>query len=191
MTVTVAPEIEPIGREVSPEEYDALPADFRRELVDGVVQMMASPSPLHEDVGDALRIVLRRLVPPHLRVTGHVEIRLADDLRRVPDALVVKAKDYNKLVPRFEPEQVVLAIEVMSPGSKTADRINKPEEYARAGIEHFWRVELEPRLSIHTYWLTGEREYTKTGKFEYEDVVHAPGLGWATVPVAELADEPG
>src|SRR5215468_4840016 len=117
------PETEPIGREISPEEYDALPADFRRELVDGVVQMMASPSPLHENVGDALRTVLRRLIPPHLRVTGHVEIRLADDLRRVPDALVVKA-NYDKLVPRFMPAQVVLAVEVMSPGSKTADRIN-------------------------------------------------------------------
>ncbi|MDT7799235.1 MAG: hypothetical protein QOI78_2668 [Actinomycetota bacterium] len=34
-------------------------------------------------------------------------------------------------------------IEVMSPGSITADRTGKPAEYARAGIPHFWRVENE------------------------------------------------
>ncbi len=35
----------------------------------------------------------------------------------------------------------MLVVEVMSPGSVTADQIDKPAEYAAAGIEHFWRVE--------------------------------------------------
>ncbi len=34
-----------------------------------------------------------------------------------------------------------LVIEVMSPGSITADQVDKPAEYAAAGIPHFWRVE--------------------------------------------------
>jgi Uma2 family endonuclease len=35
----------------------------------------------------------------------------------------------------------VLVVEVMSPGSVTADQTDKPAEYAAAGIEHYWRVE--------------------------------------------------
>src|SRR5215475_13196203 len=55
MTMTLTPTLEPIGRVLTPEEYDALPENSLRELVDGVIQMMATPTPLHQDVAIALR----------------------------------------------------------------------------------------------------------------------------------------
>jgi Uma2 family endonuclease len=39
------------------------------------------------------------------------------------------------------PEHVLLVVEVVSPGSETTDRIVKAEQYARAGIPFYWRVE--------------------------------------------------
>ena len=36
---------------------------------------------------------------------------------------------------------VLLAVEVVSAGSVTTDRVTKPAEYAQAGIPHFWRVD--------------------------------------------------
>lgn len=42
------------------------------------------------------------------------------------------------------------------------DREIKPREYARAGIPHYWRVELRPRLEVHTFRL-GDAGYLETG----------------------------
>src|ERR1051326_229621 len=82
MTVTLAPVHEPIGELLTATDYDALPANPRRELVDGVVRMTATPPPFHQDVAYALRTELNRCRPDDLRVTGEVEVRLDDLLRR-------------------------------------------------------------------------------------------------------------
>jgi Uma2 family endonuclease len=180
---------EPVGQLLTGDEYDALPANPRRELVDGVVHVMASPSPLHQDVALDLRNQLRRLCPGDLRVTGEVEVRLSDDLRRNPDVMVVRASGYDRRVPRLLPVQVVLGVEIVSPGSESADRIHKPLEYAAAGIEHYWRVELGSGIVVNTHRLADTGEYVHTGVFTPGDVVHASGLGWATVDVAALGVE--
>jgi Uma2 family endonuclease len=47
-------------------------------------------------------------------------------------------------------------VEVMSPGSVTADQTDKPAEYAAARIPHYWRIEhdLDERaLSVFCYRL--------------------------------------
>jgi Uma2 family endonuclease len=47
-------------------------------------------------------------------------------------------------------------VEVMSPGSVTADQTDKPAEYAAARIPHYWRVEHDPAdqaLSVFCYRL--------------------------------------
>ncbi|MDX6350050.1 MAG: hypothetical protein QOF84_4840 [Streptomyces sp.] len=39
------------------------------------------------------------------------------------------------------PEHVLLVVEVVSPGSETTDRIVKVDQYAKAGIAFYWRIE--------------------------------------------------
>lgn len=56
---------------------------------------------------------------------------------------------------RVEPVDVVLAVEVMSPGSVSNDRVAKPALYAAAGIPHVWRPELDPLLLV-THVLDGD-----------------------------------
>jgi Uma2 family endonuclease len=188
VTVTVTPTLEPIGQVLTPEEYDALPENSLREFVDGVVHVMATPTYWHQQVAQELRAALKHLKPTDLRVTGELEIRLGDNLRRNPDVLVVAAAGLDRGACRVLPEHVVLAIEIVSPGSESTDREIKPHEYARAGIPHYWRVEIDPELVVHTFRL-GDRAYVETGVFTSGDVVAAPGLLWARVKVDELTDE--
>jgi Uma2 family endonuclease len=187
----IAPSYEPIGQLLSADEYDALPENSQRELVDGVVHVMATPTPWHQDVKIALVNAFRRTVPAGLRVTSEIEVRLRDLLRRNPDVLVVRAEGFDRRTPFLRPEQVVLAVEVVSPGSESTDRLVKPVEYAMAGIPHYWRVESGTpySLDIHTYRLVDGPRFTPTGKFSGDQVVAAPGLEWADFGVAELLDE--
>ncbi|CAO5163674.1 hypothetical protein FAIPA1_230085 [Frankia sp. AiPs1] len=41
----------------------------------------------------------------------------------------------------MRPDSILLVGEVVSPGSETTDRVFKPEQHARAGIQFYWRVE--------------------------------------------------
>lgn len=61
---------------------------------------------------------------------------------RQPDLVVFlpSARSKDKLVP----DDVVLVVEVVIPGSRANDRVAKPMLYASAGIAHDWRLEQEP-----------------------------------------------
>ncbi|MET0414573.1 MAG: Uma2 family endonuclease [Actinoplanes sp.] len=58
---------------------------------------------------------------------------------RRPDVTVYRAETID--VTPTRPEHVLLVVEVVSPGSETTDRIVKADQYARAGIQFYWRVE--------------------------------------------------
>jgi Uma2 family endonuclease len=58
---------------------------------------------------------------------------------RRPDVTVYRA-DTIDLAPT-RPEHVLLVVEVVSPGSETTDRVVKADQYAKAGITFYWRVE--------------------------------------------------
>ncbi len=178
---------EPIGQILTAEEYDALPENRYRELVDGVIQVMATPNGRHQYIASELRHALDRLGRPRFRAIEAIEIRLEGVMRRIPDLVIVPAEHYDSDRSRYWPHQVLLAVEVVSPGSETLDRREKPAEYAEAGIPFFWRIEQTPDLVVHAFRLRGER-YQPTGEFRPGDTVLVEGLEWAGVQVSDLEE---
>jgi Uma2 family endonuclease len=51
---------------------------------------------------------------------------------------------------------MVLAVEVVSPSTRTRDRVTKRHLYGRLGIPPYWMVELEPELQLRTFELSGD-----------------------------------
>ena len=51
------------------------------------------------------------------------------------------------------PHEVLLVVEIMSPGTMTTDRYTKTGEYAEAGIPFYWRLEQRAKLELHAYEL--------------------------------------
>ena len=70
------------------------------------------------------------------------DVRLRDVplTSRRPDVVVYRADSID--VTPTRPEHVLLIAEIVSPGSETTDRIVKLDQYARAGMAFYWRVEL-------------------------------------------------
>lgn len=68
---------------------------------------------------------------------------------------------------RFEAEDLVLAVEVVSPDSEARDHGVMPLKYAAAGIPHFWLVEMaegNQHPVVRTYELDPvTKAYTPTG----------------------------
>lgn len=93
-------------------------------------------------------------------------VRLDERNRPEPD-VIVSTTTIDDDATCYDVDDVVLAIEVVSPESAHRDRTVKPHKYAEAGISHFWRVEPESEetaTSVHVYELDElTRSYVPTG----------------------------
>lgn len=156
----------PVREDWTAEDLLREPVEYWHEIVDGVLHVSPSPKPGHQWLSAALLIALRPFVPDGWFVTSALDIVLTPDGRnvRIPDIVVGQRGDPDELV---HADRVALAVEIVSPSSKTNDRVTKPVVYAKAGIPCYWRVERDPELSVVEYRLT------ELGKY-YE---HSPRAG--------------
>jgi Uma2 family endonuclease len=137
------------------EDVLALPDDAPRvELRDGVIIVVPSPTFGHQTIASLLWMWLRQHAPLDLAPVTAVGVAISHRNTLEPDVLllrqpVVSGSHY------FDPEQVALVVEVVSPGTRRRDRLEKPADYAAAGIPHYWRVEQDP-LHVYAYDLVGD-----------------------------------
>jgi Uma2 family endonuclease len=134
-------------RDYSLEDVLALPEEAPRvELDNGVVIVVPKPSLNHNDTANLLWMWLRQNAPAHLRPATELGVVVSHRNTLEPDVLLLRRSVANHHF--FEPQDVELVVEVVSPGTKRRDRLEKPALYARAGIPHFWRIEQDP---VHVF----------------------------------------
>jgi Uma2 family endonuclease len=154
------------------EDALCLPDDAPRvELRDGVMVVVPSPSLGHQKIGNLLWTWLADHAPDFFEPAAAVGVAvgLKDSLE--PDVLLLRrplafANHY------VVPEQVGLVVEVVSPGTRRRDRLEKPAEYAAAGIPHYWRIEQNP-VHVFAYDLVGDH-YELVADSADELVLSAP-----------------
>ena len=129
---------------------------------------------------------LRDQMPASLRGVSSVDIdlELAPAWRpgfvRRPDLVIVSRASLQRRQRDdglLRASEAVLAVEVVSLGSRRMDYLVKRDEYADAGIPHYWVIDLgEPgdRVTITAHHLAGE--------FGYADAAPVNGVFAATEP---------
>ncbi|MGA5301205.1 Uma2 family endonuclease [Nucisporomicrobium flavum] len=168
------------------DDLDALPDDgFRRELLDGVLLVSPSPTNVHQILAARLVVALEESCPGDLEVTQANEVRISARRSFIPDVLVTTDEAARRGTGKYSPEEVVLAVEIVSPTSQSMDRVMKPALYAKAGIPHYWLVETQGGLVVQTYRLDPEDEvYHPSGTFT--DVIEIAEPWQMEIPVARL-----
>jgi Uma2 family endonuclease len=125
------------------------------EIVDAIVHVSPCVSKRHNRLARLLANRLDAAAGPEWNADTDFDVRLQDVPlnNRRPDVSVYRAETID--VTPTRPEHVLLVAEVVSPGSETTDRIVKADQYARAGIGFYWRVEQAATGAplIHTYVL--------------------------------------
>lgn len=136
----------------------------RYELVEGSLLVMAPADADHMSVIAELVVWFRAnsyakglvLPTPGIRIKGRSS-------GRNPDLMVLRRPVDGNTV-WIEPEDALLVVEVVSPSTRSEDRMRKPAEYAGAGVPHFWRIERDNGpATVHMFALgldeRGERTY--------------------------------
>jgi Uma2 family endonuclease len=139
---------------MSLDEWDAMPEDKNLELVDGVLHVVPAAVPPHQKAQNRLAYWLDEQLPDSLTAYDDVDVTLDSSDRptvRKPDIVVVTTEAAVRGPKRFAAEDVVLAVEIVSPGSERVDRVAKPMQYAKAGIAHYWLVELGEPISLTAF----------------------------------------
>lgn len=161
------------------EDLLTLPTDTNRvELLDGVILVPPSPTLGHQNISMSLAHWLMRHVPTDLRVTHAVGVALGPNTSRQPDVLVYRAGVPSQHA-FLMPDDVVLAVEIVSPGTRRTDRFAKPGEYAAAGIPCYWRIEQNP---VHVYAYRLADRPGPAGDRQYESLADSPDLLTVDVP---------
>jgi Uma2 family endonuclease len=130
-------------KQVTAAEYDSWSAEQCAgiEIVDGMVVVSPSASKRHNRLARLLANALEAAAGPDWNADTDFDVRLHDVplSNRRPDVVVYRADTID--ISPTRPEHVLLVAEIVSPGSETTDRVVKRDQYARAGIGFYWRVE--------------------------------------------------
>ena len=140
-------------------EFFALDVDekLKVELIGGALAVSPSSKPWHGRVANRLARMLEDTLGEQFPVFTDLDVIIDEETVPRPDVFVIKGAAYgpDKVA---EARDVVLAIEIMSPGSQVNDRLVKPSLYRDAGIPS-WRVERSGRkLALFEIPLRGDEQ---------------------------------
>ncbi|MFF0487561.1 Uma2 family endonuclease [Nocardia sp. NPDC004068] len=177
--------ISPLPRLLSLAEWDELPEDTSAhiELQEGVLIVSPRPMRTHARAGLRLARQLAEQLPPDLEVLTEFEVCVDDSdppTIRIPDLVITPTDGPEK---RLRPEEVLVAVEIISPGSRRTGTVTKPVEYAEAGIPNYWVLDLVAPITLTAYHLAGD--------FGYVEAPAASGRFTTTVPVPLAIDLDG
>lgn len=131
-----------VPRPMTLTEWDQLDIEGSAELVQGVL-LMGPPESLANRRAAARMSALLGLVPG-IEWVQEMDILLDGDALvptvRCPDVVVLRAGAVDD-VPRLDPADVLLVVEVVSQSSVETDWVTKRREYARAGIPAYLVVD--------------------------------------------------
>jgi Uma2 family endonuclease len=153
------------------DDLDDLPDDGNRyELVDGSLVVSPAPRTTHLRTTRLVRLLLERYAPAGIAVgEGGGILSRARDTYFIPDIYVVQAAALEGDRAGFQPAEMLLAVEVLSPSNRGTDLVTKRHYYATMGIPRYWIV--DPKA--HTLTVL-----TLDGDRYGDDLVVKAGQAW-------------
>ncbi|MEO5818263.1 MAG: Uma2 family endonuclease [Gemmatimonadaceae bacterium] len=130
---------------------DALPDDGQRyEIIDGELFVTPVPGEPHQDVAGELYARLRDYLRGHgvgKAMVSPADVRREDRKRNPvqPDVFVVRMVDGKRPSYPYELHDLLLAVEVVSPGNPSLDYHIKRELYLREEVGEYWVINPDVR----------------------------------------------
>jgi Uma2 family endonuclease len=158
--MSVMTSVIPHGRPFTVDDLEGFPDDGNRyELIDGMLLVSPGPSWEHQEVGLSLFAQLRASCPPDLRaLAAPFAVQTALDTEVQPDVLVARYVDFRSTNLPVAP---LLAVEVLSRGTRLKDRNLKKAHYERIGVTSYWIVDPAEPGALTAFELDGAGRYTE------------------------------
>ncbi len=156
------------------------------ELWEGEFVMSPSPSFFHQKLIDRFHDALKAwVVPRHLGETcmAPMDMILTQHDVAQPDVLFI-AKDRLAIIQDRVRGPADLVVEVISPGSRQKDRIEKRDLYEQHGIKEYWIIDPDAQ-TVETLFLEAG-QYRLVGRWRPGETARSRLLEGFTLVVANL-----
>ncbi len=168
-------------------DYFALPDTNRFiELSEGELIMPPHPTHTHQQiVGKLYRAMYDFVAERDLGTVqfGPLPVRLWPGKIREPDILFV-AREHSDRIGEQAYGPPDLVVEVLSPGTRRTDRLDKTVEYARAGVREYWIV--DPHGQAVEVFILREGAYELLGKWDRGEEACSEVLAGFKIAVDEV-----
>lgn len=128
----------------------ALPEDGKRyEVVDGALLVTPAPRWAHQEAVTELIVRLRNFLesaPRFAALISPADIEFDSRTMVQPDVFVFPTPPNPDAKSWSDIERLVLAIEVLSPGTASRDRGLKRQLYQQEGVDEYWIIDLDARI---------------------------------------------
>ena len=176
----------PSGRGFTWEDLQSIPDEdhWRYELVDGSLLVSPSPNKFHQLCVYNVGVLLGLTCPPHLQVLpAPFDFTPLTGVVLQPDVLVL---DWERSEVNRTHVAPLLVVEVLSPGTRTKDRVLKRAVYAEHGVPSYWII--DPSVpSLLALELVGD-VYKQVAEVRGEDTATLAQPFPVTVVPARLVD---
>ena len=168
------------------EEYLALETNRLVEFIDGKLEELPMPDYIHQTIADLFKDALK--THESFKAGGRVvgapfRLNLPNGNYREPDVLYLK-KEHLRMFGNAAWTGADLVLEIISPGGKKRDTVDKRLDYAKAGISEYWIIDPEPR-TITVLKLVGT-QYIEHGNFTLGQVATSVLLPGFSVDVTAV-----
>ncbi len=141
-----------------------------------MLSIVPNPYSWHQRAGTRLTYRVDEQLPRELIALAEVEVVVSEPplTIRVHDMIVIPTAVYERNPPRVAAAEVALAVEILSDGTRTVDRILKFAEHAEAGIGRYWLIDIDDPVTLTAYVLV-DGGYELSGEHTGQAVLDVAG----------------
>lgn len=172
------------------EDYAALPdtENARYELADGRLELMSSPTPLHQSVILQLVFAIKQTCGKEYILLQDVDLLISHTEVRRPDLSIIRKNRKEIITKKGMTAPPDIVIEILSPSSAKTDKISKAKSYAGFLVPEYWIIDpLNGILEQHV--LDGNKKYRLVNLFKEDEAIESDQLPCATFTMNELLSE--
>ena len=133
-------------------EYEAIPDEYRVELIDGVIYDLNTPTTIHQQLAFEISIKLREYIRQNkglcMILPSPVSVQLDEDDRTMLQPDVVVCCDRDKILRSHVYGAPDMVIEILSPSTRKKDMGLKLKKYISARVREYWMVDPDKKKVV-------------------------------------------
>lgn len=168
------------------EDYAALPDDGKRyELVDGVLELMSSPTLSHQIISSQIhKQFLQHCENDYIIVAAPIDVIVSEKQVRQPDLVLIHRDRLGIVTKKGIEEPPDLVVEILSPSSVKRDREGKLKAYAEFAVPEYWIV--DPANEAIEQYVLDDARYDLARVYTEDEQVRSQRVQCASFSIKDI-----